>query len=85
MSKDYNKPDGYYCECCDKHFKARANFSSHKNTQIHKKNELKAQSRVKQYNNENNININNFFINININMLLPNGCNMSDCPLPLPR
>ena len=64
MSKDFNKADGHCCECCDKHFKARANFSSHKNTQIHKKNELKAQSRVKQYINENKIAINNLYINM---------------------
>jgi len=82
MTDSLDKPE-LYCECCHQQSKDRTGFWRHKQTQKHKKNELKSKSRVKQYVKDNKIAINNFYININISLLLPNGCNMSDCPLPL--
>jgi len=83
-----------YCKCCNKQYADRVTLWKHKQTQKHKRNELlyapdetdETATTVPETKKEKGtvININNYYINIkNINLILPNGCSMNDCPLPV--
>ena len=86
----------HYCRCCNKQYADRKALWKHKQTQKHKRNELlyapdetsTTVSETKQTKKEKQIvinnNINNYYINIkNLNLILPNGCSIDNCPLPL--
>ena len=85
----------HYCRCCNKQYFDRNGLWKHKQTQKHKRNELlyapdetsftvpetKQTKKEKEKQTVININNNNYFINLNL--ILPNGCSMDDCPLPI--
>jgi len=81
--------DKLYCKCCRQEFKDRTCLWRHKQTQKHKKNELRYPENTTTetpkvvFEKIDVFNDNRVTNNININIILPNGFNMSDCPLPV--